>query len=74
MNLSDAKINDKLKIVNIADDGVKTRLYRMGLKIGSAVTVFAVAPFGTPIGVKFGNIRLAISKKTAEKITVQKYD
>ena len=71
MYLSDAQINDRLIVAGFTDGRVKARLFDMGLKAGSRITVFAVAPFGTPYGIKCGNIRLALSKATAKKVAVR---
>ena len=71
MNLSELRLNDRAKIVSFRDAKIKARLYDIGYKVGSEIKVFALAPFGTPVGIKCGNIRLAIAKSTAEKITVQ---
>lgn len=70
MTLSDLKLNDRAKILNIRDGRIKSRLFDMGIKIGKIVTVFAIAPFGTPLAIKCGNIRLAIAKSAAEVIAV----
>ena len=70
MKLSDAKISEKLKIISIGGS-VKSRLYDMGLKVGSEITVIAVAPLKTPICVKSGNTRLSIARSAAEIITVE---
>ena len=71
MNLSDLKLDEIATINSVRDGKIKSRLYDMGLKVGSKIKVFAVAPFGTPLGIKCGNIRLAIAKSVAEKITVK---
>lgn len=73
MYLSDAKINDRLIVAGFVDGKVKARLFDMGLKVGDRLTVFAVAPFGTPIGIKFDNVRIAVAKSTAKSIAVS-YD
>ena len=70
MTLSDFKLKDKGIITNIKNGRIKSRLFDMGLKVGNVFTVFAVAPIGSPIGIKCGNIRLAIAKSTAEEIVV----
>lgn len=72
MKLSEIKSGKCVKIISInCNMTIKTRLKSLGIVPNTIVNVVNIAPFGTPIEIKSDNLRFAISKAEANKITVE---
>ena len=72
MTLGETQIGDRVKIKAIGCTAKITKKLRaMGITSGLVAEVTFVAPFGTPIAIKADNLRLAIGKAEADKITVE---
>ena len=72
MRLSEIAQGKRAKIVEFLNDkNTVAKLENVGLKMGAVVIVCNIAPLLTPIEIRFGNIRLAIARKEAEKIAVE---
>ena len=72
MTLSELKVGENAKVIALKNaDNIKARLKSMGLGVGTAITVINVAPLKSPIAIKCGNLRLAICRAEADKITVE---
>ena len=72
MKLSEAKVGDGFKIVKIdGKSGFYARLKSTGVSENAVLTVVAIAPLGSPIAIKTGQTRIAISKTVASGITVE---
>lgn len=72
MTLDRITSNVKVKVLRFENDKrIITRINNVGIKVGDTITVANIAPFGTPVEIKTGNIRLAIARSEATKITVE---
>lgn len=79
MRLSELKINQKAKIVQIhhhvneklAKDGIATRLTSLGFVAGEPIEIVTKSLFGgDPILVKVGFARFALRRNEAERIEI----
>lgn len=71
MNLADVKRGDKFKIINIPDQMIKAQTMRFGISEGSTVECAEKIP-GGPVIVKKNLQEIAIGRKLANKITIDK--
>ena len=72
MLLKDLKVNEEGVIKSFScEEGVKTRLYNLGLKEGVKVRVVGFAPFNEPVEITFNGTFLALSKSVALNIRVE---
>ena len=75
MVLSELKINENAMIVDILlPERTRRRFYELGITKNTIVTLVRVAPLLDPIEIKVKGVYLAIRKKEADKITVNKID
>ncbi len=73
MHLSDCKINENVKILDInAGKSAKSNLNNMGLKIGDIVFVKSKSPIKGPIVIKCKENDIAIGNGLAKKINVER--
>ena len=74
MRLSDAKVGEVLKIINIdiEHEKIKQRFLDMGMVKDTMVKIKKVAPLGDPIIIEFRSYELCIGKKDAAFIIVRK--
>lgn len=71
MTLNEVKGGTTVRIEEIADSNVKTRLMSMGLIKGTPVKVLSFAPLGDPMAVSVRSYKLALRLADAAKITVR---
>ena len=72
MTLAEVKKGEKIRITAFAaDKKTLSDFTRVGLKTGMVLSVMNIAPFGSPIEIKIGNLRLAIAKRKAAFIKVE---
>ncbi len=73
MNLSNLKIGESGRILNINCDGaVRRRILDMGLTPNTTVTLKKIAPFGDPLYISLRNYSLSIRKKEASQIILER--
>lgn len=73
MTLDQLKIQDKAIVRKVTSSGVyRRRLLDMGFVDGSEVYINNKAPLGDPIEVIIKDVKLAIRKKDAKNIIVEK--
>ncbi len=73
MLLSDFIIGQSGKISKInACDKVKKRYYALGLCVGARVTMVRRSPFNDPIEIKVRDFYLAIRRRDAKKIEMER--
>ena len=72
MTLREGKVGETLLINGIEKFPLKGRLMTMGLTKGTKITVMPSAPFGDPMAIKIRSYKLALRRKDAEKIIVEK--
>jgi ferrous iron transport protein A len=70
MTLDEVKSGTQVKIVDVAESSMKTRLMSMGLIKGTTVRVMSAAPLGDPISIQVRSYKLALRKADAKNITV----
>lgn len=72
MNLYEAEIGKKVKVVEIkTDERCKKRFSDLGLCVGAEVTVVRYAPFSDPIEICLMGFYLGVRRVDAEKIFVK---
>ncbi len=72
MKLSDLKIGENAKIIAYnTSSKTMSRMFTMGLVIGSKICMKRKALFNGPIQIKIKNFYLAIRKSDADKIVVE---
>ena len=72
MTLSDGKEGENYVITGLSGGLSEKRLSDMGVFIGAFVRIIKKGGFLNPIEIKSGGTFLALRKKDAEKITVEK--
>lgn len=70
MTLNEVKSGTTVRIEDIAESNVKTRLMSMGLIKGTEVKVLNFAPLGDPMAINVRSYKLAIRLADAAKISV----
>lgn len=72
-NLSELKIGQKAKIINlkISDRAVRRHLLDLGITRGTTVEIKKIAPMGDPIDIKLRDYELCIRKQDLEHIEVE---
>jgi len=72
MSLLEARVNEKLKVVDIlAGCRLQQSLAHLGIEIGSEVQVRRNAPFSGPLIIKYNNSETAIGRGIASKVFVE---
>ncbi len=73
MRLSELKVGDKAEVTAVkAESATRRRIMDMGLIKGTRFRVVRVAPLGDPMEISFKGLYLAMRKKEAEGILVEK--
>ena len=70
MMLDQCKKGQKLRIMSISDDGLRTQAIRFGISEGSVVTCEEVVPAG-PVVVRLAKQQIAIGRNLAKSILVE---
>ena len=70
MMLDQCKKGQKLRIMSISDDGLRTQAIRFGISEGSVVTCEEVVPAG-PVVVRLAKQQIAIGRNLAKNILVE---
>lgn len=70
MMLDQCKKGQKLRVMSISDDGVRTQAIRFGISEGSVVTCEEVVPAG-PVVVRLAKQQIAIGRNLAKSILVE---
>ncbi len=70
--LSELKIGEQAKILQINDESLIFRLMELGLLPGEVVKLQYIAPLGDPIAITVANYQLSLRKSDAENILVEK--
>ncbi|RBP68899.1 ferrous iron transport protein A [Alkalibaculum bacchi] len=72
MNLNDAKIGEKVKVVKLHTQGaLKRRIMDMGITKGAEIFIRKVAPFGDPLQINVRGYELSLRKCDAANIEVE---
>lgn len=70
--LSEFKIGESGKIVNVAGEGrIRRRLFDMGVTPGAELTMRKKAPLGDPIEITIRGYELTLRKSEAEFVEVE---
>lgn len=69
--LSQIKIQEKVKVLEVKDDFLKRNLLNFGLMPGSVIKVERWAPLGDPIQININGVLISLRKKEAEKVIVE---
>ncbi|AEG61569.1 FeoA family protein [Desulforamulus ruminis] len=70
MMLDQCKKGQKLRIMSISDNGLKTQAIRFGISEGAVVTCEEVVPAG-PVVVRLAKQQIAIGRNLAKSILVE---
>ena len=72
MNLNNAVINKKLKVIEIdLNEKVKTRLNQLGVNVGEVISIKRKGLFQSPLMLEIKGYSLAIRKNLAQNIMVK---
>lgn len=72
MKLSQAAINQKVKIIKISGDKeIRRRLLDMGLTKSEIIFIKKIAPLGDPIEINVRGYELSLRKEDAQNIIVE---
>ncbi|NLC06283.1 MAG: ferrous iron transport protein A [Erysipelothrix sp.] len=72
MQLSQAAINQKVKIIKISGDKeIRRRLLDMGLTKSEIIFIKKIAPLGDPIEINVRGYELSLRKEDAQNIIVE---
>lgn len=75
MHLSEAQLNEKVKIVKIiGDKEIRRHLLDMGLTKNEVIFIRKVAPLGDPIEINVRGYELSIRKADAMNIVVERLE
>lgn len=75
MYLSEAQLNEKVKIVKIiGDKEIRRHLLDMGLTKNEVIFIRKVAPLGDPIEINVRGYELSIRKADAQNIVVERLE
>jgi ferrous iron transport protein A len=72
LKLSELKIGEQARVIQINDEALIFRLMELGLLPGEVVKLQYIAPLGDPIAITVANYQLSLRKSDAENILVEK--
>jgi ferrous iron transport protein A len=72
LKLSELKLGEQARVIQINDEALIFRLMELGLLPGEVVKLQYIAPLGDPIAITVANYQLSLRKSDAENILVEK--
>lgn len=73
MTLTQARIGEKVKIINIPSEKIRSQAIRLGIGEGSIVMCHEIIPRG-PVIIKKNRQEIAIGRRLADTITIEEID